>query len=137
MDIRDDRSQLFGLLGHPETVTTFFDRVADDVRWTVHGTSPISGCFTSKSEFVDATFQRLAAVMRDQVRLQLLRLHVDGDVAIAELRADSTTLEGTHYDNRVCWICRFDGQRGGDLIVEVAAYLDSALVTWTLSRNER
>jgi ketosteroid isomerase-like protein len=29
---------------------------------------------------------------------------------------------GMHFDNRYCWLCRFED----DLIVEVRAYLDSA-----------
>ena len=43
MDLRDDREQLFAHLGRPETMSAFFDRVADDVDWTVEGTHPIAG----------------------------------------------------------------------------------------------
>ena len=66
------------------------------------------------------------------MHLTLDSLFLDGDTVIAELRADSTTLEGARYDNALCWICRFDGDR----IVEVRAYLDSAMIAWTVDRNE-
>jgi uncharacterized protein len=136
MDARDDRVQLFERLSDPETIAGFFDRVADDVRWTVEGTHPIAGTYTSKAEFQRATFARLGAVMRDRVNLSLASLHLAGDTAIAELVAGSTTLEGARYDNRLCWICRFDSEAPDARIVEVHAYLDSAMVTWALTRNE-
>ena len=39
--------------------------------------------------------------------------------------------EGT-FANNYCWVCRFDGE----MIVEVRAYLDSAMVDYTIHRNE-
>jgi hypothetical protein len=62
--------------------------------------------------------------MRDGLDLEVQNLHVAGDYTIAELHATATTAEGVPFDNRYCWVCRFDG----DLIVEVRAYLDSAIV---------
>jgi uncharacterized protein len=37
------------------------------------------------------------------------------------------------FDNRYCWVCRFIG----DTIVQVRACLDSAMVAYTVLRNER
>lgn len=136
MDVREDRTTLFEELADPASMPRFFDRVADDVEWTVEGVSPLGGTYTSKAAFVSATFGRLAALMRDGVRLQLRQLVLDGDTVVAELAASSTTLEGARYDNHLCWVCRFAGTGVGDPIVEVRAYLDSAMVTWTVTRNE-
>ncbi len=136
-ELREARTALFQYLGDPQTMSRFFDRVADDVCWTVEGTHPLAGTFTSKAEFVRATFDRLAPLMRDRVRLGLLRVFIDGDTVIAELQAGSTALDGAPYDNRLCWVCRFAGTAAADPIVEVHAYLDSAMVTWTVARNER
>jgi len=136
MNVREDRDTLFGHLADPDTMSQFFERVSDEVTWTVEGVHPLAGTFTSKTEFMRATFDRLAALMRDGVRLHLRHLVVDGDTAVAELSASSTTLEGARYDNHLCWVCRFAGTEVGDHIVEVRAYLDSAMVTWTVVRNE-
>ena len=38
---------------------------------------------------------------------------------------------GFRFDNRYCWVCRFNG----DKIVEVRAYLDSALVAQLFQEN--
>jgi uncharacterized protein len=130
---RSDGETLFGLLQDPQTAPAFFDRVADDVNWTVMGTHPLADTYRSKTSFTHATFDRLKPLMRSGVRLHLQRLFIDGETMIAELQARSTTLEGAAFDNHYCWICRFEGER----IVEVRAYLDSAMVAYTVDRNEQ
>ena len=67
-----------------------------------------------------------------RVKLKVEHLYVDGDTTIAELLSTSTTNEDAWFDNRYCWVCRFDG----DMIVEVRAYLDSMMVDYTIRRNE-
>jgi ketosteroid isomerase-like protein len=51
---RADGEALFGLLEDPGTAAAFFDRVADDVNWTVMGTHPLAGTYTSKAAFTHA-----------------------------------------------------------------------------------
>ncbi|KIF76262.1 hypothetical protein QR77_24970 [Streptomyces sp. 150FB] len=131
-DKRQDRTELFAKLEDPATTAGFFDRVAADVRWTVMGTHQLAGTYLDKQSFVAATFDRLTPLMREGVRLKLRHLHLDGDIAVAELLATSTTNDGAPFDNRYCWVCRFDG----DTIVEVRAYLDSAMVAYAVARNE-
>ena len=108
------------------------DVVADDVDWTVEGTHPLAGSYHDKRQFLEATFTRLQGVLREGVKLEVKRLYVDGDTAIAELHSTSTTNEGAAFDNNYCWVCRFEG----DMIVEVRAYLDSTMVTYAVLRNE-
>jgi len=56
---------------------------------------------------------------------------VAGDTAVVELVSDATALNGMRFDNHYCWVTRFD--RG--VIVEVRAYLDSAMVTELFHQN--
>jgi len=129
---REDRVGLFRNLQSPGTQPQFWARVADDVDWTVEGTHALAGRYRSKQDFIDATFDRLDGVLQGGVKLDVEHLYVDGDTAIAELLSTSTTNEGASFDNRYCWVCRFDG----DTIVEVRAYLDSMMVDYTIQRNE-
>ncbi len=129
---QQDRVELFGLLKSPDTRTRFWERVADDVDWTVEGTHPLAGRYRSKADFVAATFDRMTAVFQEPATLELEHLHVTEEVVIAELRFRARTIDGGIYDNPACWVCRFDGEQ----IVEVRAYLDSAMVASTLMRNE-
>jgi uncharacterized protein len=129
---RDDRIALFAKLRDPTSQQQFWDRVADDVDWTVEGTHPLAGRYHNKTQFLEATFTRLAGVLPDGVKLEVKHLHVDGDTTIAELHSTSTTNEGADFANTYCWVCRFDG----DIIVEVRAYVDTMMVAYTILRNE-
>jgi ketosteroid isomerase-like protein len=126
------RSRCSGISKPRIRTHVFFDRVADDVDWTVEGTHPLAGRYLSKQAFLDATFGRLAEVLSGGVHLEVEHLFVDGETAIVELYSTSTTNEGAPFANRYCWICRFDG----DTIVTVRAYLDSTMVMYTVLRNE-
>jgi ketosteroid isomerase-like protein len=130
-EIRRARTALFRHLEDPATADTFFEHVAEDVDWTVMGTHPVAGRYHDKAT-IKANIERLRPLMRDPVRFVLRDLHVDGDTTVAELQAASTTLEGAPYDMGYCWVCRFRG----DTIVEVRAYLDSAMVSHTFDRNQ-
>jgi ketosteroid isomerase-like protein len=131
-DVPTDREQLFAKLADPATTDKFFERVSDNVSWTVMGTHPLAGTYASKRAFFDSTFTVLDPLMRDGLRLEVRNLHVADDYAIAELQAMATTSEGVPFDNRYCWVCRFDG----DFIVEVRAYLDSAMVAYVIGRAD-
>jgi len=129
---KDSIRDLFSNLetGHSEI---FFERVRDDVDWTVMGTHPLAGHYRSKSDFLAATFTRLRHVLREGILLKVVELHLDGPVAIVEMRALSTANNGKPFDNTYCWVCTF-GEDG--LISKVRAYLDSALVAQLIEENE-
>jgi len=112
---------------------TFFSNVADNVSWRVTGTdNPLSGDYHSKAEFVPATFQRLGKLMEGPMKLEIVNVMVDGDMAAVELKANAKTKNGINFANEYCWVCRFEGNK----IVQVRAYLDSALVKRALEENE-
>jgi ketosteroid isomerase-like protein len=112
---------------------TFFNSVADNVSWRVTGTDNVlSGQYNSKSEFTSKTFARLGKVMSGPMALELQSVLVDGDTAAVELKANASAKNGSPFKNEYCWVCRFEGEK----IVEVRAYLDSALVNKVLEENE-
>ncbi len=109
----------------------FFDHVAEDVDWIVEGTHPLAGHYRSKSEFLAHTFEKLAKVLPQGTQLWVEHALVSGDWAVVELQSHATAKNGLRFDNRYCWVCRF--LDGG--IVEVRAYLDSALVVRLFAEN--
>jgi uncharacterized protein len=110
----------------------FFEHVADDVNWTVMGSHPLAGTYHTKADFLAHTFARLDKILKEGVVLRVTNIMVDGDSAAVEMESLSTALNGKAFDNRYCWIVRFsDGT-----IVEVRAYLDSALVQRLIDENE-
>jgi len=110
----------------------FFSHVADNVNWTVMGTHPLAGTYQDKQAFIAGTFRRLNKVLKEGVLLRVTGVLAGGDTAAVELEALSTAKNGKAFNNRYCWICRFE--KG--MIVEVRAYLDSALVQKLLNENE-
>ena len=110
----------------------FFEHVADDVNWTVMGTHPLAGNYHTKADFLAHTFARLNKILKEGVVLRVTDILVAGDSAAVEMESLSTALNGKPFDNRYCWIVHFsDGT-----IVEVRAYLDSALVQRLIDENE-
>ena len=110
---------------------SFFEHVDDKVDWIVEGTHPLAGHYKSKSDFVAGTFAKLAEVLPRGAQLVVEHLLVKDDQAVVELHSLATAKNGLKFDNRYCWVCRF----ANDTIVEVRAYLDSALVARLFAEN--
>jgi uncharacterized protein len=110
----------------------FYDKVSDDVKWTVMGTHPLAGTYHSKTDFIVNTFVRLNKILKDGVILKVDNIIVSDDTAVVELRSLSTALNGEAFNNTYCWICYFEN----NIIVEVRAYVDSVLVQRVIDENE-
>ena len=110
----------------------FFNKVADDVNWTVMGTHPLAGTYHSKTDFIVKTFVRLNKVLKEGVVLKVNNIVVQDETAVVELKSLSTALNGKPFNNTYCWVCRFEN----NIIVEVRAYVDSALVQRVIDENE-
>jgi len=109
----------------------FFAHVAENVDWTVEGTHPLAGHYISKTGFLAGTFEKLAKVLPNGAQLHVTHLLVSGESAVVELKSMATAKNGFRFDNSYCWVCRFEK----NMIVEVRAYLDSALVTQLFQEN--
>ena len=109
----------------------FFERVADDVDWTVMGTHPLSGHYPSKKAFVEGTFAKLSRVLPNGAQLHVEDLIVMADEAVVELHSLATAKNGMRFDNRYCWVVYFRN----NVIVRVRAYLDSAMVARLFEEN--
>jgi Ketosteroid isomerase-related protein len=110
----------------------FFEHVADNVCWKVMGTHPLAGTYSSKQDFLAHTFARLNKILKEGVVLKVTGIIVQDDTAAVELETHSSALNGMPFNNRYCWIVKFKNE----IIVEVHAYLDSALVQKVIDENE-
>jgi uncharacterized protein len=122
--------QIFAGLEHGDG-DAFFSHVADDVDWVVMGTHPLAGHYASKAAFKAGTFSKLGKVLPDGTQLRVTHAFVSGSTAVVELVSAATARNGMLFDNHYCWVVRFDGAT----IVEVRAYLDSALVAELFRQN--
>jgi len=77
------------------------------------------------------TFDKLAKVLPKGTQLHTEHVLLSDDWAVVELHSAATAKNGLKFDNRYCWLCRFADTK----IVEVRAYLDSALVARLFAEN--
>ena len=103
----------------------FFALVDDDVTWTVIGTTPISGRYESKREFLQGAFGRLGPRLEGVPRAEIVNVLVDGDHVVLQWVGTTSSTTGKPYRQTYCWVMRMRDER----IVEVTAYLDTELVS--------
>ena len=106
----------------------FFEIVADDVTWTVIGSTPISGTYQGKQAFLDGAVGRIHDALAGPIRARVLHVFEDGDHVILQWVGESSMRSGEPYHQVYCWVMRLDG----GMIVESTAYLDTELVTRAL-----
>jgi uncharacterized protein len=109
----------------------FFQHVAEDVDWTVMGTHPLAGHYSSKKAFIEGTFAKLGRVLPQGAQLHVEHLLVKDDQAVVELHSLATAKNGMRFDNYYCWVVYFKEE----VIVKVRAYLDSAMVARLFAEN--
>jgi hypothetical protein len=95
------------------------------------GLCAVPGHYRSKQDFHPHTLAGSNRILTGGTQLHVQSVFTDGDWAVAELCSHATALNGMRFDNLYCWVMRF----AGDVIVEVRAYLDSALVQKLIDDN--
>ena len=102
----------------------FFEIVADDVTWTVIGSTTISGTYHGKQAFLDGAVGPIHDALGGPIQATVLNIFEDGDHVILQWKGESMTRSGRPYHQVYCWVMRLaDG-----MIVQSTAYLDTDLV---------
>jgi len=107
----------------------FFDLIDEDVRWTVIGSTPVSGVYDSKQALVDAAFGPLLRRLAGPLSTRFVDLAADGDKVFLRFESSGVTKTGLHYDQVYCFAMVMREQR----IVEIVAYLDTELLAKVFS----
>ena len=102
----------------------FFNTLAEDVQWTVIGTSPVSRTYTSRQAFLDGAAKPLNAKLAGPIQPTVVDIIAEGDNVVLQWEGKATTKAGKPYNNSYCWVMRVaDGK-----VREGTAYIDTALV---------
>jgi ketosteroid isomerase-like protein len=110
----------------------FMDALADDVRWTVIGSSPWSRTYAGKREVVEQLMRPLFSQFADQYTARAIRVLAEDDVVVVEARGQVNTKSGRPYNQTYCYVFRLaDGQ-----VRELTEYLDTELVNQALEPPE-
>ena len=102
----------------------FREALADDIAWTIIGTTRWSRTYRGKQALIDELLRPLYALFADQYTATVHRIIADDDVVVVEYRGKVTTTAGKPYHNTYCFVCRLaDGK-----IRELTEYCDTALI---------
>jgi len=102
----------------------FFDAVADNVKWTAIGTTPISGVSHTKADYELHTYGPLQKVFSGATSCKVKRVIAEGDCVVVEWHGETPLLNGGRYLNDYCWVVRVvEGK-----LSEVTGYFDTAAV---------
>jgi ketosteroid isomerase-like protein len=106
----------------------FLDALAEDVRWTIMGTSRWSKTYEGKQAVLTQLLGPLFAQFADQYTATAHRFIAEDDLVVVEVRGHVTTKSGKPYNNSYCYIFRLaDGK-----IKEMTEYLDTQLAVSAL-----
>ena len=104
--------------------------LAEDVRWTLTGSTPFSRTYEGKAEVLARLLAPLQAQIDGRLRLRAVRVLGEGDTVVVEARGQSVTKAGHPYNNAYCMVFRLEG----GLVRELTEYMDTALVNTTFAR---
>lgn len=107
----------------------FFDLVADDVHWTVIGSTPASGVYQSKQALINTAFGPLLGRLNGPLMTRFVDLATDGDKVFLRFESSGVAKTGLRYEQVYCFAMVMREQR----IVEIVAYLDTDLLARVFS----
>jgi hypothetical protein len=103
----------------------FFGGMAEDIRWTIIGTTKYSGTFQGKQEVLDKLSTPIAAQLEGPFIATVERLIAEDDYVVMQERGQATTKSGKPYNNTYCVVFRIAQGK----VQEIMEYLDTELVT--------
>jgi len=109
--------------------TSFFDALAEDMQWTAIGSTPISGHYTSKAEYLEKVYQPLRAHFSGPTHCQVKQILAEGDTVVVQWQGETPTQSGRLYVQEYCWVLRVHGEQ----IQEVTGHFDTAAVRQLLA----
>jgi uncharacterized protein len=106
----------------------FVDLLADDVRWTIIGTTAWSRTYEGKQSVLDDLLRPLSRQLRGRNIIAAERFIAEGDLVVVEGRGRNSTVDGVRYHNQYCWVFRLvDGR-----VLELTEYTDTQLIASAL-----
>src|SRR5262245_59779941 len=86
----------------------FLNLLADDVAWTVIGSTPVSRAYKSKREFVEGAVRPLGEKIEGAIKPAVRDILADGDWVVVQWHGSAMGKNGTPYEQTYCWVMRLD-----------------------------
>ena len=101
------------------------DLFADDVKWTVIGSTPVSRTYKTKREFLDGAVRPLTEKLSGAIKPTLRAITAEDDRVVLEWQGQTSGKNGKPYNQTYCWVMQIQNGQ----IVEGIAYLDTELIS--------
>ena len=102
----------------------FWRLLADDVQYSVIGTTRVSGTYNGRRAFFEGALRPMGALLSVGARPAEYEIVAEGPRVVLMWSGKGTMLNGAPYNNSYCWV--MDVRDG--LVRRIRAYLDTALV---------
>lgn len=103
----------------------FLGNMADDVEFTLIGSTRYSGTFNGKKELIEKLLTPLSTQLESGITITPSNFIADGDFVAMQAKGKSTTKSGKPYDNTYCQVFQVVNGK----VQRVTEYLDTELVT--------
>ncbi|WP_423595295.1 nuclear transport factor 2 family protein [Roseateles sp. MS654] len=102
----------------------FIDALADDVQWTIIGTTPWSRTYVGKASVINDLLRPLGQELGGASIITASKFIAEGDLVVVQATGNNVTVRGQRYENTYCWIIRmYEGK-----MRELTEYADTQLI---------
>ena len=98
-----------------------FELLADDVEWTIVGSSPLAKTYKSKKDFIDEVIDPFNARMSRPLVPTVRGIFADGNMVIILFDGAATTKDDRPYENTYTWYFQMRGAK----VVKAIAFFDN------------
>jgi ketosteroid isomerase-like protein len=106
----------------------FIELLADDVRWTILGTTAWSKTYEGKQSVLDDLLRPLSKQLHGRNIIAAHRFTAEDDHVVVEARGRNSTVAGVRYHNQYCFVFRLADGR----VRELTEYSDTQLIASAL-----
>ena len=111
----------------------FWQLLADDVQYSVIGTTRVSGTYDGRRAFFDGALRPMGALLAVGARPTEYEIISDGPRIVLMWSGEGVMLNGAPYNNSYCWVLDVRDGR----VQRIKAYLDTALVDALFDQKPR
>jgi ketosteroid isomerase-like protein len=98
--------------------------MAEEITWTIIGSTPISGVFHGRQEVLEGIVRPLGAALEGHVDFTFERFIAEDEHVVMLARGRGTAKSGQPYDNTYCIVSRISNGK----IHEMTDYVDTELI---------
>jgi ketosteroid isomerase-like protein len=102
----------------------FIDALAEDVQWTIIGTTPWSKTYVGKGSVINELLRPLGEQLGGASVITASKFIAEGDFVVVQATGHNATVRGERYENTYCWIIRMHEGK----MRELTEYADTQLI---------